>query len=389
VADRALEARRPEVHLLLACARTHATAGIRERIRGLARERVDWAALERLAEAHGVLPLLTQQLEAHAGPEVPDAVRSRLRERMLAHAARSLALTRELVTMLTALAEGGVPALPYKGPALAVAAYGSPVLRQPGDLDIVLPGDRLSAARAVLAERGFRDALAGLDPEARAAHYQHAMVRDAVGVHVELHWAFAPRYFRFPLDPRALGREPLVLGGRRIDVIVPADHLVVLCVHGARHLWSRLGWVMDVAELVRARPEADWSTALARATGLGARRMLLVGLALARDLLGAELPEVLAEAVSTDPTASELGRQLSGRLLAVDAGPPGLVTVARLHLAMRERWQDRAAYALLGPITPSERDAPGLARGPRVLRAVARPFRLLRDHSLWHRGRPR
>lgn len=385
--DPAPEARRPEAALLLACARTHATPADREQIRVLARGPVDWAVVERLAEAHGVLPLLTHLLEAHAAREVPDAVRSRFRQRMLAHAARSLVLTRELVEMLTALVARGIPALPYKGPALAAVAYGSPTLRQPGDLDIVLPRDRLSTARVALVDRGFRDTLAGLDPETRVAHYQHAMVRETDGVHVEIHWAFAPRYFRFPLDPDALSRESLVLSGQPIDVIAPTDLLVILCVHGGRHLWNRLGWVSDIAELLRAYPEVDWSAALARATALGVRRMLLVGLALARDLLGVELPAVLAQALSTDAAARGLARRFETRLFRDHIGQPGLAAAAGLHLAMRERWRDRAAYALLAAITPSERDAPGLAHGPRFVRALVRPARLVRDHGLWRRSR--
>ena len=318
---------------------------------------------------------------------MPDSVRARLRARMLALAARSLELTRALVDLLAALAASGITALPYKGPALAAVAYGSPVLRQPGDLDILVPGDRLAAARAILMGRGFRDAIEGFDADTRLAHYQHAMVRDADGIYVELHWAFAPRYFRFTLDPGALRLEPLVLGGRRVDAIEPADLLVVLCVHGARHLWTRLVWISDLAELLGARTETDWSTALTRATALGVRRILLVGLMLARDLLGAELPRALGRAASIDSAASKLARRLGGELFLDDAGRPGLATAAWLHLAMRERWRDRLIYALLGAITPSERDAPGLARGPRVLRAIVRPVRLVRDHALWRRGR--
>ena len=359
----------------------------RERIRALVASPVDWTAVERLAEAHGVLPLVTSRLEAHAAADVPDAVRARLRQRMLAQTGRCRVLIRELVAMLTALAERGVPALPYKGPALAAVAYGSPVLRQPGDLDIVVPGDRLSIARTVLVDRGFRDGLAGPDADGRVGHYQHDMVREADGLHVELHWAFAPRYFRFGLTPGALGREPLVLGGRRIDAIAPPDHLVLLCVHGARHLWSRLGWIVDVAELLRARRDSDWGAALARATPLGARRMLLVGLALAHDLLGAEL-EGLARAVSADPSASRLAGQLASRVFLDDARRPGLVTAARLHLAMRERWRDRGAYALLGAITPGERDALHRQGSSGLRRALRRPLRLVREHGFWRGRRP-
>jgi Uncharacterised nucleotidyltransferase len=385
VSDSAPATRRREGTLLLACARTHASLGDQERIRRVAAEPLDWAATEWLADTHGVLPLLSQRLEAHASGEVSATVRSRLRQRMLVHAARSLVLTRALVDLLTALSSRGILALPYKGPALAAVAYGSTVLRQPGDLDILVPDDQLTRAHAVLLEHGFRDQLAGIHPDARLSHYQHAMIREGDTILVELHWAFAPRYFRFPLSPPMLEREPLLLDGRQVETIAPADLLVVLCVHGGRHLWSRLGWIVDIAEILRARPEVEWDTSLARATALGVRRMLLVGLGLARETLGAELPAALAQALSADHAALELTRRLETRLFQDHAGESALATTARLHLTMRERWRDRAAYALLGAITPSERDAPELAHGPRVLRAAVRPLRLLREHAFRRR----
>jgi Uncharacterised nucleotidyltransferase len=387
VSDSAPAARRREAALLLACARTHASLGDQERIRRLAAEPLDWVATEWLADAHGVLPLLAQRLEAHASGEISATVRSRLRQRMLVHAARSLVLTRALVDLLTALSSRGILALPYKGQALAAVAYGSTVLRQPGDLDILVPDDQLARAHAVLLEHGFRDQLAGIHPDARLSHYQHAMIREGDTILVELHWAFAPRYFRFPLSPQMLEREPLLLDSRQVETIAPADLLVVLCVHGGRHLWSRLGWIVDIAEILRARPEVEWGTSLARATALGVRRMLLVGLGLARETLGAELPAALAQALSADHAALELTRRLETRLFQDHAGESALATTAKLHLAMRERWRDRAAYALLGAITPSERDAPELAHGPRVLRAAVRPLRLLREHAFWRRRR--
>jgi hypothetical protein len=306
---------------------------------------------------------------------------------MLVHAARSLVLTRALVDLLTVLSSRGILALPYKGPALAAVAYGSTVLRQPGDLDILVPDDQLVRAHAVLLEHGFRDQLAGVHPDARLSHYQHAMIREGDTVLVELHWAFAPRYFRFPLSPEMLEREPLLLDRRQVETIAPADLLVVLCVHGGRHLWSRLGWIVDIAEILRARPEVEWGTSLARATALGVRRMLLVGLGLARETLGAELPAALSQALSADRAALELTRRLETRLFQDHAGESALATTAKLHLAMRERWRDRVAYALLGAVTPSERDAPELAHGPRVLRAAVRPWRLLREHTFWRHRR--
>jgi hypothetical protein len=237
-----------------------------------------------------------------------------------------------------------------------------------------------------LVDRGYRDDDAGMDPRVpieRRSHYQHAMVRGSDGVRVELHWAFAPRYQRFRLGIDDLTTEAGRLGDQTIRMIAAPELLLLLCVHGSRHLWTRLTWIADLAELMRAQPDARWDDALDRATATGSRRMLLTGLALSRDLLDAALPEELALAVRRDPRAVRLAATFARRLFLEGARAPTLLDTARLHLAMRERWADRAVYAALGAFTPSERDAHGTG----VRRAVGRPLRLIRDFGLWS-GRP-
>lgn len=328
------------------------------------------------------MPLLHHQLETAAPNDTPAPVLAELRGRMVANAWRNRSLTRELLAVLAALRSRGILALPYKGPALAAMAYGSVAARQFVDLDILVPRERIADARAALLARGYRDGPTGMDsriPITKRSHYQHTMVRDADRVRVELHWAFAPRYFRFGLNLEELAVEPSLLGHATIAAIAPPDLLLLLCVHGGRHLWTRLGWICDLAELVRARTDAPWPVALGRATELGTRRMLLVGLALARDLLDVDLPEVFAAALASDPRAAQLAEVFARRLFLRDGRAPALLAAARLHIAMRERWADRAVYAVLGAITPSERDTCGKGS----LRAVARPFRLIRDFGLW------
>ena len=54
---------------------------------------------------------------------------------------------------------------------------------------------------------------------------------------------------------------------------------------GCKEQWSRLIWIADVAALLR-HGVLDWRAILDRAYAVGARRMLLIGIILARDLLG-------------------------------------------------------------------------------------------------------
>ena len=73
--------------------------------------------------------------------------------------------------------------------------------------------------------------------------------------------------------------------------------MLILCMHGAKHLWKNLGWICDVAELLRGQPALNWDQVRHEARRLRSERLLQLGLQLAERLLQAPLPsDVLREA---------------------------------------------------------------------------------------------
>lgn len=143
--------------LLLACAGTVVDAGRGDAVRAALARGVAWDALLPLARRHGLLPILRHGLAAAGDRGVPGPVLGRLRAEVREIGVRSLAMTAELVRLLDALRAHGVPALTYKGPALAVVAYESVTRRPFADLDLLVPPDRVTAAQA----------LRGAEPAAR------------------------------------------------------------------------------------------------------------------------------------------------------------------------------------------------------------------------------
>jgi len=74
----------------------------------------------------------------------------------------------------------------------------------------------------------------------------------------------------------------------------------MLCVHGTKHFWDRLAWIVDVAELITAQP-VDWEESLQIAAGMKSTRVLLLGLYLAHEWLGAALPQPVLERAQRTP----------------------------------------------------------------------------------------
>jgi hypothetical protein len=110
---------------------------------------------------------------------------------------------------------------------------------------------------------------------------------------VELQWALLPNFYAVDLRVGELverARQTL-LSGCQAPCLSPEDSLIVLCLHAAKHLWTRLIWVCDIAESLRTQ-RIDDSLVATRARELGVVRMLGVSFWLAQHLLCANLPPV-------------------------------------------------------------------------------------------------
>jgi hypothetical protein len=102
---------RPELALLLCCARTKLEAEHRERTETLLRGEIDWRYLIDVAHTHGILPLVTRNLLALFPTVPPKAITGQLQRRFHANAFHSRFLTRELLKLLKLFETQGIPCL--------------------------------------------------------------------------------------------------------------------------------------------------------------------------------------------------------------------------------------------------------------------------------------
>ena len=109
--------------------------------------------------------------------------------------------------------------------------------------------------------------------------------------------------------------------------------------------WERLGWIVDVAELIARRPGLDWAGVLARAGEAGHGRELLLGCLLARDLLGTRVARgPVPRRGRLIPAAGARADGPRPSSLTTAHGHLGLAETARFHLGVRGTWRARLAY---------------------------------------------
>ena len=381
---------RPEVELFLCCARVHVDEAIVARLRQLLDGALDWEYVARFAESHGLIPLLYHHLHAHASEKVPPAVYATLRDQFRRISALNVYLSGELRRLLKLFASHGIDAIPYKGPALAAHAYGNIALRHFGDLDIIVRQRDVPHVMRLLLAEGY-----ALHPPLNGV--QQALMlrtqcnlpftRDAHRLIVEIHWRVSARLFSSPLDEESLWKNSRAdtFDGMQIKTLAPEDLLLALCVHGTKHLWERLSWIADIARLVEVNRDFNWAGLLERARRTGTERMLLLGLHVAHDLLGANLPEHVVERFESDAEIARLAGQIYSRLFAEGNEAGGMSGYFIFQFKARRRLRDKFNYCRY-VISPTEEDLT-LVKLPASLSFVyylLRPLRMLRTGGPSH-----
>lgn len=305
----------------------------------------DQDAVLRLARRHRLAALLAARAGALG---FAPAIIEELRVHAAATAARNLAFTREMLRIIQAGQTVGVAFTPFKGPMLAVDAYGDLSLREFDDLDLLSAREDLPAAARILESLGY-----GLLPRAGRAsdavrlrsEYHFPFQHAESGCCVELHAEVAPAGFAKPLW-RDLRRRlsPVEFAGVRLETLSPADLLVVLCVHAGKHQWGCLEFVTALAHLVHRRPP-DWGQVERVARDSGAEGFVALGLRLVRDWMKAAVPDHLACGADIDPSIPDCWVKR----------PAGSALRRRpaFHLRCHSRWQYKARYLAAALFAPN------------------------------------
>jgi hypothetical protein len=339
---------------------------------------------------------------------IPQTILDQLQRHFHVNAFHNLFLTRELHQIYKLFAAQGIPVIPFKGPTLAAMAYGDLSLRQFGDLDILIDKKDLLKAKELLISQGYQLKLTDAQEAAHLqSHYHLHFVRADGRVIVEVHWALTGKHWPFPFDFERSHAHlvPVSCGDATLPSFLPEDLLVFLCVHGSRHQWERLMWLCDIAELIRTHPQMEWQRLLARAETSGSKRMLLLGLSLANDLLGTDLPEDILQSVQQDTKVKMLAGQVQTQLSVHPTGLPRLAdwSAFRIHVFLvkvRERFRDKIQYFLHYPfrmhiahmllllaVTTADEKAQTASRLPPFLSSFyyrrLRPIQRVVQYELW------
>jgi hypothetical protein len=352
----------------------------------LAQDIGDWNELLRVSKAQRILPLLSTRL-AQANAELPPEAEQYLELEHQHNTFHCMANVAELIAILDVFKQHAICAMPFKGVALAASVYGDANARASGDLDLLVYTHDLKHATELLLHRGYEVELPENDDlsQDNLSSYEYHFERPRDGMVTELRTRlelFGPR------SDRSLGmdwvwpqRQSVCIAGAAVPDINAETTLLILCMHGSKHAWTRLSWIVDVAQLLMSHSDLNWRTIDVEAKRTGLRRTLVLGVLLAHRIANAPVPQDVLRRFASVSAVRTLVEYIDANLLdPALRRPPGFVPYSMRILDFRD-WLRLCLTLEL--FKPGSRDR-AFVKLPRPLRALyylVRPLRLLIDRS--------
>ena len=354
---------------------------------------LDWAYLRDKATQHGMMPLLYRHLISICPQGVPAETLNSLKEEFIANSQTCLHLFGELRKLLRLLDRNGITAVAFKGAVLAATVYGDIALRQAGDLDILIEPGAFRSASDLLRSAGYR-----LHPPLTQSqlmsqlrsHCEIEFLSDGLSV-VDLHWGLSPKTFHFALDSKdVIDRSKTIsIQGTSLRTFSNEDAILYLCFHGSKHYWSRLEWIGSLAEFIRSSDEIDWPTLMARANESQGRHMLTLGLLLAQELGGIDVPDSVFSSAEELDCLRKYAAEIQRGLFARGPEPLGNIERFRCNLRIMDRNRDAVTSLLRSIFVPTISDWQALTLPGALypLYYLFRPLRLLKEYGASRAGK--
>lgn len=236
-------------------------------------DEIDEGYVSQFAARHSLVPLIYKGLPKG---RIGDMLRARLKpdyERNCIHMLRQRAL---LAPVLDACEKREIDVLFLKGLHFAQTAYSDPSLRMVGDIDLLIHSCDAEKMCTLLTELGY---CSGKGSPLGILNRDGVVVFvGSEGLMIDLHIRAIEDRFSTPMDwlwDEAEMREEL---GGRYYVPSPRHALLLAIMHGAKHLWGRLSWLIDTALLAQKLTTSDWQYCLEKISILECRTRFFTGI---------------------------------------------------------------------------------------------------------------
>jgi SAM-dependent methyltransferase len=286
------------------------------RIRSMLGERVNWTLFARTATDHGLAAIAGQTLVRYAPDMVPDDILDALRIVIERTHERNRVLFDELARLIRALANNGIEAIPFRGPTLAIKAFGDLGHRMGRGLSLFVRDDDIPSTMAALVGIGYERAASLSKAEIKTDRLlptPKVLFNEALGIHISLLTRLTAMNSPPHLDYCGLWRraERTDFDGTTMLTLAAEDELVLLAIDGSNEMWRSIKSVCDVAAFLTSHPKLEWTAIVERAREQACLQTILLAMSLAHTYFNSSLPASITAAASAGASIEPAVRRVA------------------------------------------------------------------------------
>ncbi len=347
-----------EDKLLLLCAQTRMNDEIKSQITSLIQQEIDWNYLLQKSSLNRLNPLLYWQLNNICSSSIPQNVIERLKTLFHENTLKNLLFIGELFRILNLLNSQDITAIPYKGPILAIQAYGNLAFREFDDLDIYINKKDFPKVKELLISYGYETQFSLKNAHEKKyveSQREYKFINPKANINLEIHWNFIGLSFTGNWEHLEKSKKIKSNKIQNKDVLSlpPEEMLLILCLHTSGHLWERLSWICDINEFINSNKNMDWQYVIETADKLRIKRILMINLLLTLDLFDSEIPDYITDQLYSDKFLNNLSITIKNDLLKTDKKSNGIYNKAVLRSKIRENKSDKIKDLIKIMFTPT------------------------------------
>lgn len=264
----------------------------------------DWGNFLDSAYSHGVFPLVYQKLKRL--DTLDERIKARMKKINFIIARNNITMTAELIRVVKLLSEQGIRSIAIKGPVLSHIIHGDITQRQFSDLDLLVEPSQMYSALELLSHHGYQSqypieflkntTLLKVGKDFPTTNTKNEVL-------IEFHWRlFLDRSIKkSTIDLFSPSNHWCTLQREKIETLQLDALLLYLLLHGSKHYWERLEWIVDVDRLIRLHTlTIDWGALYTMAEEMEIAFMFYLGLAVSYELLDTPLEAVVHRRIASD-----------------------------------------------------------------------------------------
>lgn len=175
---------------------------------------------------------------------------------------QNMLMTKELLDVTKILEENNVISIPLKGPVLSQMAYGDVISRQYVDIDLLVDESNFLQSIEILKANSFNHEnkfILEKFKEKRNIFHDMTLVNH-LGINIELHWRLFSDEYMTDFDKIKLFENYsfVKINNQEIKTFSNEINLLYFCIHGAKHNWERIEWLVDIVRFIENR-DIDWN----------------------------------------------------------------------------------------------------------------------------------